>query len=124
MQKHVMIVDDDPAVLETVNWQLTRGGYTVIKAHGAQACLEEVRRGFHGVILMDIAMPGMDGWDTIRILSNEGLLQGNLVCMMTGQTDPGGKSQGLEALVIDYLTKPFQIDQLLAVVGNAFEFLP
>lgn len=121
--KKVMIVDDDPNVLKGVEAVLTRHGCEVVQAPSGQACLALLRQGFHGVILMDITMPGMTGWETIRALVAENLLDHNLICMLTGETAPGAAADGLEEYVFDYLAKPFERESLTGLVDNALGML-
>lgn len=119
-----MIVDDDPAIRKTVEIILHLGGYQVAKAASGQDCLALLREGFRGVILMDIMMPELNGWQTIRSMAQDGLHQGCLICMLTARTHPGDEAEGLEEMVFDYLAKPFDAAALLALVGNAAGFLP
>lgn len=121
--KSVMIVDDDPAILDTVEIVLRRGGCKVVRTPSGTGCLELLRRGFRGVILMDIMMPELDGWQTIREMVREDMQEGNLICMMTAKTAPGTEGAGLEEHVFDYLPKPFAPMALLGMVENAASLL-
>jgi DNA-binding response OmpR family regulator len=115
----VMIVDDDKAILNTVSLILRRHGCEVVAAAGGRACLDEMRKGFHGVILMDIMMPDLNGWDTIRAILAANLLQGSLVCMLTARATPDPQAAGIEEAVFDYLPKPFDCEALLGLVDLA-----
>ncbi len=115
----VMVVDDDESILRTVELVLRTGGFEVVKASSGGECLEQLRRDFCGVILMDIMMPGLDGWSTIRRMVEEGLVGGRLVCMLTARELPGEEANGLQEYVFDYLAKPFDAPSLLAMVRNA-----
>jgi len=118
-----MIVDDDEGVLSTVALLLETQGFNVAKAPSGRDCLELLRRGFHGVILMDIMMPEMNGWQTIRSIVAEHLLQDNLICMLTAKAEPGPEGEGLQECVFDYLPKPFGPNQIACVVDHAFKCL-
>jgi DNA-binding response OmpR family regulator len=115
----VLIVDDDPGMRTMLVVALNRAGYEVEAVGSGDACLALLREGYRGVILMDIMMPGLDGWDTIRAMVEEGLYEGNAVCMLTGVMTPGPKAEGLQEYVMDYLTKPVQITALLDMVREA-----
>jgi CheY-like chemotaxis protein len=78
-----MLVDDEECIRETVSELLASAGIDTVTAVGSHECLQLLRNGFKGIILMDIMMPGMDGWATIREIENEGLLQGNIITMLT-----------------------------------------
>jgi CheY-like chemotaxis protein len=121
--KKVMVVDDDTAVLRTVGLVLRHHGCEVTLASSGADCLTGVRAGFKGVILMDIMMPGLTGWETIRALAQENLIDGILICMLTAKAHPGSEGEGLEHLVFDYLPKPFDNAALLRCVDNAASFL-
>ena len=114
----IMIVDDDPMVRSSVKAVLESAGLGVVVADGGTACLEEMAKGFRGVILMDIDMPGMDGWDTIKELVERGQIEGNIVAMLTGMDKPGDKMDGLQEYVLDYITKPFDTEDLTETVQS------
>jgi CheY-like chemotaxis protein len=118
LMKTVMIVDDDSGVLRTVSLVLRTRGYEVVPASSGLQCLELARSGFRGVILMDIIMPGIDGWQTIAQLRDEKLLEGSLICMLTG-CEYENHARGVESFVFDYLAKPFSANALLDMVTNA-----
>lgn len=103
----VMLVDDEECIRETISELLDSEGIGVVTAAGADECLRLLRRGFRGVILMDVMMPGMDGWATIREIENAGFLEGNLISMLTAMDVPDERMEGLQEVVIDYITKPF-----------------
>ena len=104
MQRNVMIVEDDPDVRRTAALVLAKSGYETVQAPDGEACLAALRGGFHGVILMDAMMPGLTGWQTIRAIVDESLLEGNLICMLTAMHEPGPQGEGLEEWVFDYLS--------------------
>lgn len=118
-----MLVDDEEGIRETVSIILQHAGYSILQAHSGEECLRLLHEGFRGLLLMDVTMPGLDGWDTIRTMANENLLEGNLICMLTAMREPGVKAQGLEEHVIDYLPKPFAVQTLLKVVENSTQYL-
>ena len=68
-------------------------------------------------------MPGMDGWDTIKEIVDNNLLEGNIIAMLTAKDQPDEKMDKLKEYVIDYLTKPFDPDELIATVDEYFTYL-
>ena len=122
--KRVLIVDDEDAIRKSVAIALRHHGCEVVLAPDGQRCLEEMRRGFAGIVLMDIMMPGLNGWETIRALVRENLLQNALVCMLTAKSSPGPESEGIEEFIFDYLPKPFDYASLIHCVDNATGYLP
>ncbi len=123
MDKQIMIVDDDPSIRDTVEIVLNAGGYPVCVVENGRKCLEKLREGFRGLILMDVMMPEMDGWDTIAAIEDEGLHGGNVICMLTAVHDPGPKLEKLTEYVIDYVRKPFTSEELLNTVAEYIEYV-
>lgn len=121
-RKRVLIVDDDENVRKAVETILRYRGHDVTSASCGREGLDAVRNGFRGVVLMDIFMPGLNGWETIRAVVNEGLHSQILICMLTG-TEAGSNGEGLEEFVFDYLPKPFKNAELIQMVENAAGFL-
>ncbi len=112
----VMLVDDEECIRETVSELLASKGLAIVTADGAHECLRLLRGGFRGVILMDVTMPGIDGWATIREIEKAGLLQGNVISMLTAMGAPNEGMEGLQEVVIDYMTKPFEANHFVAAV--------
>lgn len=119
----IMLVDDEECIRETITELLSSEGIEIITAVGPQECLHHLRKGFRGVILMDVMMPGMDGWATIREIEKEGLLQGNLISMLTAMDIPDERMDGLQEVVIDYITKPFLPSPFIASVQKYLTLL-
>jgi len=123
MEKRVLVVDDDPAVARVVQRALLQKECAVeLAANGVEA-LEVLRQGFRGLVLMDVHMDTLDGWDTISIMVEESLIEGNLVVMLTGDLSPEPRMEGLKEYVLDYITKPFQPLALAELVESYFEDL-
>uniref|UniRef100_C6E431 Response regulator receiver protein n=1 Tax=Geobacter sp. (strain M21) TaxID=443144 RepID=C6E431_GEOSM len=113
MNNRIMIVDDNEYVRASVEIICSSAQLDLATAASGPECLKHLESGFKGIILMDIMMPGMDGWDTIREMVDRGLYDGNIVVMLTGMGEPDGKMDGLQEYVSDYMTKPFGPDQLI-----------
>ncbi len=123
MKPRVMLVDDEECIRETISELLASEGIDIVTAVGASECLRLLRGGFRGVILMDVMMPGMDGWATIREIEKAGLLHGNIISMLTAIGVPDDKMEGLQEVVIDYITKPFEPSGFLAAVRKYLALL-
>jgi CheY-like chemotaxis protein len=121
--KPILIVDDDEVIREMVMMLLENEGWQVRQAGSGQECLNQLRQGFRGLILMDIRMPGMDGWETVRAIAQEGLFTGNLIYMVTGEAKPNLTADGLQEYVLDYLVKPFHPGQLVKSVRQGMDLL-
>ena len=116
MKHPIMIVDDNEQIRDAVELMFQAFDCDVVTAEDGLTCLEKLADGFRGIILMDVMMPGLDGWDTIRELVARGYYEGNLIVMLTAKEEPDQKMEGLQAYVTDYITKPFVPSELLEVV--------
>ena len=117
MEKRVMIVDDEADVLSSLKTVFESHDYDVITVSNGVECLNEVEKGFKGIILMDLMMPEMDGWDTIQEIINRGLSNNVAIAIITGKgTKDFQKMSSLGSYIFDYLTKPLDIKKLVSSV--------
>jgi len=121
--RRIMVVDDAECIRVTVREVFRHEGVEVVAAAGASECLQHLRDGFRGVILMDIMMPLKDGWDTIREIKAADLLTGNIIVMLTGMDSPDQGMEGLQEIVVDYITKPFAPERLVSTVQKYLNYL-
>lgn len=119
----VMVVDDEECIRETLYELLSSEGISVVTVAGADECLRTLREGFRGVILMDIMMPGRDGWETIREIEAAGLMEGNVISMLTAMDVPDERMDGLQEYVIDYIVKPFDPTEFLVIIRKYLALL-
>jgi DNA-binding response OmpR family regulator len=111
-EKTVMVVDDDPNALDIVRTFLESRGYTVATAQNgnqALALLEDVRPD---LVLLDVMMPGMDGWEVARVIKNHPKYGDTRVVMLTARSDFADKHEGLRAGADDYMVKPIKLAEL------------
>jgi two-component system alkaline phosphatase synthesis response regulator PhoP len=111
--KKIMVVDDDPDILYTVRIILERGGYGVIRASSGRECLDILDREIPDLILLDIMMPGMDGWDVLKEIRRREDLKTIPVAMLTAKSFSGGsvKKRDIKGL-LEYVVKPFSKEKL------------
>ena len=109
----VLVVDDEPRIVQLVRDYLERAGFSVITAADGPAALRSARTGKPDLVVLDLALPGMDGLDVARSLRREGAVP---IIMLTARTDESDKLVGLELGADDYLTKPFSPKELVARV--------
>jgi len=123
MMKRVMIVDDEPDVLLSLKTVLQRQNYDVVTVSNGAECLNELEKGFKGVVLMDLMMPIMDGWETINQIVKKGYTKDVAIEIITGKgTRDYQKMSILGSYIFDYLAKPLNIEQLLASVERCNEY--
>jgi CheY-like chemotaxis protein len=120
----IMVVDDDPGILFTVEAVLQDAGYDVTCCSSGKYCLQSLEGGFRGLVLMDIMMPEMDGWETVRRIVHEDLVEGNIISMLTAVGDPGAAGDPVADVVVDYVRKPFTGEELVALVREFAGYLP
>ena len=112
-----MIVDDEPDVLNSLKTVLERQNYYVITVTNGYECLKQLEKGFEGIILMDLMMPEMDGWETINQIVKKGYIKNVAISIITGKgTKDFQKMSVLGSYIYDYLAKPLNIDQLISSV--------
>ena len=113
MRKDILVVDDDTDILHSVKDIFEHQGHTVFTVNNGFECIKKLENGFNGIILLDIMMPGMDGWDTVKEIVNKGLDKNIEILIITaiGTTDHD-KMYGVEPYVHDYIVKPFTADTL------------
>lgn len=113
MPEKVLVVEDDPALLDALEYSLAREGYTVYTATDGPSALEAACRESPDAIVLDIMLPGMDGFEVCRILRQESSVP---ILMLTARGEEIDRVVGLEVGADDYLTKPFSMRELLARV--------
>ena len=113
MTSKILIVEDEPALQETLNYNLSRQGYTVDVAGDGKTALDIARRMHPDLIVLDIMLPILDGFEVCRILRQEMNVP---ILMLTAKDEEIDRVIGLEMGADDYLTKPFSMRELLARV--------
>ncbi len=84
----ILVVDDHPDICLAVQAILEEESWTVLTANGGEECIKILEDGFSGLILLDIMMPDMDGWETIREIESRDLYHKIIICMLTAKDNP------------------------------------
>ncbi len=113
MADKILVVEDELSLQETLAYNLKRQGYEVETTGNGLEALEIARRDHPDLILLDIMLPGMDGFEVCRVLRQE---MTTPVLMLTARDDEIDRVVGLEVGADDYLTKPFSMRELMARV--------
>ncbi|HEX6133273.1 MAG TPA: response regulator [Longimicrobiales bacterium] len=108
----VMIVDDDPNALDIVRTFLESKGYRVATAKDGNEALAKLEDVHPDLVLLDVMMPGMDGWEVARVIKNHPSFGRTRVVMLTARSDFADKHEGLRAGADDYIVKPIQLREL------------
>src|SRR6202140_4467116 len=107
----ILVVDDEPRIVQLVRDYLEHGGFTVLVASDGPSALRSARTGRPDLVVLDLGLPGLDGLDVTRALRREGEIP---IIMLTARTEESDKLVGLELGADDYLTKPFSPKELVA----------
>ncbi|MEM9774342.1 MAG: response regulator transcription factor [Chloroflexota bacterium] len=109
----ILVVEDDDTLRETIEYNLTTQGYEVIVASDGRAALDKARESNPQLILLDVMLPLLDGFEVCRILRQEMTVP---ILMLTAKTEEIDRVVGLEMGADDYITKPFSMRELMARV--------
>jgi DNA-binding response OmpR family regulator len=112
----IMIVDDEPEFAEMVQMRLEANDYEVVVAADGQECLEKVVIENPALILLDVMMPGLDGFDVLKALQRGERTRFIPVVMLTARGESKAIFRAQEMGASDYLIKPFESDELLSVI--------
>jgi DNA-binding response OmpR family regulator len=115
-KKNIMIVDDDPDIVQSLQQLFEREGFQVTTADNGRNCLLELEKGFQGIILLDLMMPIMDGAETIKKMTFDGFIETNTIIVLTAKRIQGEEFDEIYPYIADYITKPFDINILLQTV--------
>jgi two-component system OmpR family response regulator len=113
----VLIVEDDANLLETLKYNLRKEGYDVVTASDGERAIEIARREKPNLLILDIMLPRISGFEVCRILRKEMTAP---ILMLTAKADETDKIVGLEIGADDYMTKPFSMREFLARVRAMF----
>jgi len=116
--RRVLVVDDQEDIREMARLVLTGAGYEVVTARSGREALTLARASSFDLVLLDINMPELDGWATLRLLRADEALDAMPVAMFSVKSEVRDKVAGLKDGAIDYITKPFGVDELASRVSR------
>jgi two-component system OmpR family response regulator len=116
--RRVLVVDDQEDIREMARLVLTGAGYDVATASSGREALRLAREAPFDLMLLDINMPELDGWATLRLLRADETHDDLKVAMFSVKSEVRDKVAGLKDGAIDYLTKPFSVDELVTRVAR------
>ena len=119
MAAKILIVEDEEKLARFIELELTHEGYEVNKAADGRTALDMALDEDYDLILLDIMLPGLNGLEVLRRLHNE---KQTPVILLTARDSVMDKVSGLDAGAVDYITKPFAIEELLARIRVALKF--
>ncbi|NJN94526.1 MAG: response regulator [Anaerolineales bacterium] len=120
-KKHILCIEDEPEMIELMRLVLEREGFEVTGAVGGEQGLKTMRHRRPDLILLDLMMPGIDGWEVYRQMRADKELMDIPVVIVTAKAQSIDKVLGLQvAKVADYITKPFGPKDLINSIAKVF----
>ncbi|WP_392486459.1 response regulator [Haloimpatiens sp. FM7315] len=116
MEEKIIVVDDEEHIRELIKFNLVKNGYKVECLENGQECLKYIKNEKPKLILLDIMLPGMDGYDVCKNIRSDRKLRDVPIIMITAKGEEIDKILGLELGADDYITKPFSVRELVARV--------
>jgi phosphate regulon transcriptional regulator PhoB len=116
--KKILVVDDEPDLVELVSYNLRKEGFKVSSASNGEDALEKVRKGGYDLIILDLMLPGIQGVELCRMIRSDPKIERVPIIMLTARGELKDKIRGLETGADDYMTKPFSPRELVARVNT------
>lgn len=115
--ERILVVDDEPDIVALVVYHLAKAGYRVSSASSGPDALALAKRDRPALVVLDLMLPGMSGFDVLAKLREDDATAGVAVLMLTARKEEPDRIRGLELGADDYLTKPFSPQELVLRVG-------
>jgi len=124
-KKRILCIDDESEIIELTRLLLTFKGFEVSGVLGGTHAIQTIRQQKPNLVLLDVMMPGISGWDIYRQMKADPDLTDIPVIMVTAQAQSIDKALGLYAAkVADYITKPFGPDELISSIERVLNSVP
>lgn len=120
-KKKVLVVDDEPDIVQFIKMILEDEGFSVVEAFDGEDAINKANAESPGVVLLDINMPRIDGYQICQLLKNDERTRAIPVIMVTARTQKIDKYRGEKAGADGYITKPFQTSELIASVKRSLQ---
>jgi len=118
MTQTILIVDDDKMIRRILRLLLTRNQYEVVEAENGQEALEIIEENCPNLVVIDILMPVMDGFDTVRQIRSKLICEKLPVLFLTARADVETENKGLELGAQRFLTKPINLDEFVKTIKD------
>ena len=117
-KKRILVVEDEESLLKLESILLTSKGYSVTGVMDGKAALASINASPPDLVILDVMLPGIDGFEVCRQIKGNPVLQHIPVVMLTAKKSAGDLNLGAEAGADAYLTKPFKSAMVMEVIGN------
>jgi DNA-binding response OmpR family regulator len=116
--KKILIVDDEVDLVETVRFPLEMEGFNVLVSYNGEDALNQARKEKPDLIILDLMLPKLDGYKVCRLLKFDEKYKHIPILMLTARTQEKDKIMGMETGADEYITKPFEMDDLMERVKS------
>ncbi len=117
-----LVVDDEPDIVKIVKISLELANFEVIEAYSGEECLKKLSEGvLPDIILLDIMMPGISGYETCKRIRSDNKYKGVKIVMLTAKGQKGDAEEGLNSGADDYIIKPFDPYELIEQIKEIME---
>jgi len=117
----IMVVDDEPDIVKIVRISFELANYGVIECNSGEECLEKLKTEKPDIILLDIMMPGLSGYETCREIRKNSAFKNTKIVMLTAKGQKGDAEEGLQSGADDYIIKPFDPYELIEQVKEILD---
>jgi DNA-binding response OmpR family regulator len=111
--RKILVIDDEPGIVDIVETNLIGDGFEVVSAKDGKEGLDRVRSEDPELVVLDVMMPEMDGWEVLRHMEADPHTAGIPVIMLTAKASDDDYIHGLEEGAVEYITKPFYPQELV-----------
>jgi two-component system alkaline phosphatase synthesis response regulator PhoP len=118
MAQRILVVDDDRSIVKVLASYLEKSGYQALSAYDGEMALHQLRRERPDLVILDLMMPNRDGWEVTKIVRADHSLAATPIIMLTARVEDTDKIVGLELGADDYITKPFNAQEVVARVKS------
>lgn len=118
MTQRILVVDDDKAIVKVISSYLEKSGFQTLSAYDGEMALHQLRRERPDLVILDLMMPNRDGWEVTRIVRADKSLAATPIIMLTARVEDTDKIVGLELGADDYISKPFNAQEVVARVKS------
>jgi len=118
-KKRILVVDDQREILDVTSLVLQSAGYSTETAASGDEALDRVTSEPFDLVLLDINMPGMDGWETLRLLRADDQLEQLVVLMFSVKGEVSDKVHSLQEGASGFISKPYEVDDLVDRIDRA-----
>lgn len=118
MKATILVVEDEPGIVFTVRFVLESAGYSVLDADNGDDALALVEQNDPDAVLLDIRIPGTDGWGVLEHLRETGRLENTPVVMLSAHATPSTAERALDEGASAYITKPFDAEELRSTLDR------